>query len=134
MKDESLGKLQSEINAELYERLSSGSTGILLSWKGSVDNYSDLPGDAKPGDTWNVRNPVETGDEEYPAGTNFSWTGDHWDSLGGVVGGDFDEINRRLDTIEGESDGSIKKSLEEAKSYTDEKLNDSITWVDIIPE
>lgn len=47
-----------------------------LTYKGSVQNYSDLPTTGnKKGDTWNV---VE------PYGDNYAWNGSSWDKLGGT--------------------------------------------------
>ena len=50
-------------------------------FKGSVETYQDLPTtDNEIGDTWNVVEPYG----EYSAGTNFAWTGNGWDALGGT--------------------------------------------------
>ncbi len=53
----------------------------LYEYKGSVDNYADLPADAAAGDVYNVVN----GDDSLGirAGENFAWNGAAWDSLGG---------------------------------------------------
>ena len=55
--------------------------GSVLTYKGSVDSYDQLPEEAEVGDTWNVAQAYQT----YPAGTNYAWTGTAWDALGGSV-------------------------------------------------
>ena len=55
--------------------------GSALRYKGSVATYADLPEDAEQGDTYNVA--AAYGD--YPAGTNWAWTGTQWDALGGSM-------------------------------------------------
>ncbi len=55
--------------------------GSVLTYKGSVDTYDQLPEEAEVGDTWNVAQAYQT----YPAGTNYAWTGSAWDALGGSV-------------------------------------------------
>ena len=51
-------------------------------YKGSKTNYSNLPTSGNvTGDVWNVVNAYG----DYPAGTNFAWTGSAWDALGGAV-------------------------------------------------
>ena len=41
--------------------------------------------------------------------------------------GKLKEITSRLDTLEGDGEGSIK---EEIKSYTDQKFKDTLTWIE----
>lgn len=48
-------------------------------YKGSVATYADLPASPSAGDMYNVV--AAYGD--YPAGTNWAWTGTVWDALGG---------------------------------------------------
>ena len=48
--------------------------------KGSVENFTDLPNNANPGDVYNVIQ----GYDETPPGTNWVWTGQAWDALGGI--------------------------------------------------
>lgn len=55
--------------------------GNVLTYKGTVASFSDLPANANTGDVWNVTNAYGT----YPAGTNFAWDGTQWDGLGGTV-------------------------------------------------
>lgn len=55
--------------------------GSVLTYKGSVDTYDQLPEDAEVGDTWNVVQAYQT----YPSGTNYAWNGSTWDALGGSV-------------------------------------------------
>lgn len=56
--------------------------GSPLRYKGSVKTYSDLPtSDRVVGDMYNVEEPSD----DYVAGTNFAWTGEVWDALGGTL-------------------------------------------------
>lgn len=53
-------------------------------YKGSVDNYSDLPTENNQvGDTYNIINADPTHD--IKAGDNVAWTGTEWDKLGGDI-------------------------------------------------
>ena len=61
-------------------------------YKGSVENYSDLPTNAEKGDVYNVTN----GYNLHPAGTNWVWDGTTWDALGGLV--DLSEIETAIAT------------------------------------
>lgn len=54
----------------------------VLKYKGSVDNYSDLPASPETGDMWNVKNADKT--HSIKAGDNVVWTGAEWDDMGGV--------------------------------------------------
>ena len=51
----------------------------LYSYKGSVETYANLPASPSTGDVYNV----EAAYGDYPAGTNWAWTGTAWDALGG---------------------------------------------------
>ncbi len=53
----------------------------VYSYKGSVQTYAKLPTKANTGDVYNVIEAYQN----YPAGTNFAWTGTQWDALGGSV-------------------------------------------------
>lgn len=58
----------------------------VLSWKGTVATFADLPTDAAVGDTYNVGAAFDLDGQTYPAGTNVARTsGDMptWDPLGG---------------------------------------------------
>lgn len=51
-------------------------------YKGTKANYASLPSSGNvTGDVWNV----EAAYGDYPAGTNWAWTGSDWDALGGEV-------------------------------------------------
>ena len=64
-----------------------GVIGGVYRFKGSVQNYSDLPSGATVGDVYNVVNEATVNGMTYGAGTNFAWDGTAWDALGGVGGG-----------------------------------------------
>lgn len=52
-----------------------------MHYKGSVDNYSDLPTTNEVGDMWNVK----TASEHNKAGDNVVWDGKAWDNQGGTI-------------------------------------------------
>ena len=52
-------------------------------YKGTVDNYSDLPTAHKTGDVYNIKN-ADTANK-IKAGDNVVWNGTEWDNLSGVV-------------------------------------------------
>lgn len=56
-------------------------TANIYTFKGSVNTYNDLPTNANNGDVYDIKKAYES----YPAGTNFAWTGEKWDSLGGSI-------------------------------------------------
>lgn len=65
-------------------------------YKGSKATYEELPtADNKVGDVWNVVAAHGT----TPAGTNYAWTGDTWDALGGLV--DLSTYQTKAITIDG---------------------------------
>ena len=55
----------------------------MITYQGSVDNYSDLPTNPQVGYSYNVKN----ADKEHGvnAGDNVVWNGESWDNLGGSV-------------------------------------------------
>ena len=53
----------------------------LYEYKGSVENFSDLPASAEVGDVYNVVNADKA--NGVRAGENVAWTGSAWDNLGG---------------------------------------------------
>nr|DAG84376.1 MAG TPA: hypothetical protein [Caudoviricetes sp.] len=57
----------------------------VLSWKGTVATFTDLPADAAVGDTYNIEAAFDLDGQTYPAGTNVARTGGDtptWDPLG----------------------------------------------------
>lgn len=65
-------------------------------YKGSKATYEELPAeDNTVGDVWNVVAAHGT----TPAGTNYAWTGDAWDALGGLV--DLSTYQTKAITIDG---------------------------------
>lgn len=86
------------VNIKLAE-LINARVGSAYVYKGSKENYSDLPSSGNvAGDVYNVEKAYDT----YPAGTNFAWVesagGGYWDSLSGTF--DTTALNTRLDTVE----------------------------------
>nr|DAT07244.1 MAG TPA: hypothetical protein [Caudoviricetes sp.] len=66
-------------------------------YKGSKATYEELPTENNTvGDVWNVVAAHGT----TPAGTNYAWTGDAWDALGGLV--DLSTYQTKAITIDGE--------------------------------
>lgn len=134
LKDEAKGKLQSVINAELYDKIEAIETtaGAVYTPKGSVTYFEDLPSDAKVGDVYNVENASSAYGEPFPPGTNFVWveiSGEgKWDALGGTF--DLTEAilytDEKLVEAKEYSDGK----LSEAKTYADGKLDDAKSYTD----
>lgn len=62
-----------------------GKVAGLYNYKGSVATYAALPASPATGDVYNV----EAAYGDYPAGTNWAWTGAVWDALGGSFTIDF---------------------------------------------
>lgn len=55
-------------------------------YRGSVQNYSNLPQYAEVGDVYNVVNQyVTSSGDVYPPGTNYAWDGYGWDPLSGYI-------------------------------------------------
>lgn len=54
-----------------------------MTYKGSVDKYSDLPTEAEVGDVYNVKEADKT--HGVKAGDNVIWSGTDWDNMGGSV-------------------------------------------------
>lgn len=140
---------QGKILNEKIEGVKSSLSSI-YSYKGSVDNYTDLPSsDQKVGDTYNVVN----ANGDIPAGTNYAWDGEAWDPLGGSI--DLSgyatktevtqEISESLETVTGNigtlqsqvnantealnvingadsTSGSLAYNLKVSKEYTDTQL------------
>ena len=76
-KSEAISTAQSYTDSQINAKLSSA-----LKYKGSVENYSDLPKTGQQiGDTWNVANAYGNAH----AGTNWAWNGTTWDPLGGTI-------------------------------------------------
>lgn len=55
----------------------------VYNFKGSVDNYSDLPAEAGVGDVYNIKNASLA--NNINAGDNVAWTGTEWDKLAGIA-------------------------------------------------
>lgn len=53
----------------------------VMTYKGTVANYSDLPTNAKVGDTYNITNKSD----HNKAGDNAAWNGTSWDILAGTI-------------------------------------------------
>lgn len=55
----------------------------MITYQGSVDNYSDLPTNPQVGYSYNVKN----ADKEHGvnAGDNLVWNGEDWDNFGGAI-------------------------------------------------
>ena len=55
----------------------------MITYQGSVDNYSDLPTNPQVGYSYNVKNADKT--HGVNAGDNLVWNGDSWDNFGSYV-------------------------------------------------
>ena len=76
---------EAETNAKSYTDAEIGKVKAKMvagmHYKGSVDNYSDLPTTNEVGDMWNVK----TASEHNKAGDNVVWDGKEWDNQGGTI-------------------------------------------------
>lgn len=97
---------------EVNQKLSS-----VLNYKGSVDNYSDLPADAVKGDVYNVKN-ADTG-HGVKAGDNVAYDGTSWDVLAGTI-----EMSGYLTKAEAETTYVAK---EEGKTLISAELIEKLT-------
>lgn len=97
---------------EVNQKLSS-----VLNYKGSVDNYSDLPADAVKGDVYNVKNADAT--HGVKAGDNVAFDGESWDVLAGTV-----ELSGYLTKTEAETTYVAK---EEGKTLISAELIEKLT-------
>lgn len=97
---------------EVNQKLSS-----VLNYKGSVDNYSDLPTDAVKGDVYNVKNADAT--HGVKAGDNVAFDGESWDVLAGTV-----ELSGYLTKTEAET---IYVAKEEGKTLISAELIEKLT-------
>ena len=55
----------------------------MITYQGSVDNYSDLPTNPQVGYSYNVKNADKT--HGVNAGDNVVWNGEDWDNFGGAI-------------------------------------------------
>ena len=97
---------------EVNQKLSS-----VLNYKGSVDNYSDLPADAVKGDVYNVKNADTV--HGVKAGDNVAYDGTSWDVLAGTI-----EMSGYLTKTEAETTYVAK---EEGKTLISADLIEKLT-------
>lgn len=97
---------------EVNQKLSS-----VLNYKGSVDNYSDLPTDAVKGDVYNVKNADTV--HGVKAGDNVAYDGTSWDVLAGTI-----EMSGYLTKTEAETTYVAK---EEGKTLISADLIEKLT-------
>lgn len=80
-------QVESAITSKGYQTASDVETAItnkissVMTYKGTVANYSDLPTNAKVGDTYNITNKSAYN----KAGDNAAWNGTAWDVLSGTI-------------------------------------------------
>lgn len=104
-------------SAELAQQIKD-SLGSVYVYKGSVNSYSDLPGNATTGDVYNV----------VSNGKNYAWTGSEWDDLGGTV--DLSEYQKTADADSKYATKDSLNSLQGSKqdiSNLSQTLDDSTT-------
>lgn len=77
---EQVAEILHSTDAQTLEELLAA-LGSALRFKGSVNAYVALPATPEQGDVYNVAGAYG----DYPAGTNWAWTGTAWDALGGEV-------------------------------------------------
>jgi hypothetical protein len=114
---EKIGTLETNLanvytKEEVNQKLSS-----VLNYKGSVDNYSDLPADAVKGDVYNVKNADTV--HGVKAGDNVAYDGTSWDVLAGTI-----EMSGYLTKTEAETTYVAK---EEGKTLISAELIEKLT-------
>ena len=84
--DTKVDALDSELDSAISALTEAINTKVAAAYifKGTVENFSDLPEDLTKKETGYVYN-VEKANGNYPAGTNYAWDGAKWDALGGMV-------------------------------------------------
>lgn len=109
--------------------------GSVYRVKGTKATYADLPSSGNvAGDVWNVT--AAYGD--YPAGTNWVWTGSEWDALGGEI-----DLSSKQDVLTFDStptanstnpvtSGGVYQSVIDASLVTSAALNDLNTRLDTV--
>lgn len=79
----------SDVESAINSKISS-----VMKYKGTVDDYTNLPSNATIGDTYNVTNSSDNNN----AGDNFCWNGTSWDNLGGTI--DLSDYIKDTDLVE----------------------------------
>ena len=101
--------------------------GSVYRVKGTKADYASLPSSGNiAGDVWNVASAYGN----YPAGTNWVWTGNEWDALGGEIDLSSKQDVLTFDTIPTENStnpvtsGGLYTVITENEEVTSEALND----------
>ena len=121
---ESLEITDKGVNIDLSEYAKSADLTTVLTYKGTVATYADLPvaADNKVGDVYNVT--AADADHNLNAGENVAWNGADWDNLGGVtdLSGKVDkETGKGLST--NDFTDALKKKLEDITVATDDDMD-----------
>lgn len=121
---ESLEITDKGVNIDLSEYAKSADLTTVLTYKGTVATYADLPAaaDNKVGDVYNVT--AADADHNLNAGENVAWNGTDWDNLGGVtdLSGKVDkETGKGLST--NDFTDALKKKLEDITVATDDDMD-----------
>lgn len=93
----------------------SKSAASVYRYKGSC-TYAELPSNATVGDTYNVTD----AHDNVPAGTNYSWNGTAWDSLGGSV-----NLSSYLTTTDAANTYATKTALATTESNAQRGISDA---------
>lgn len=97
-------------------------------FKGSC-TYEELPRTASIGDVYNVTNEHNN----VPAGTNYAWTGEYWDELGGIVDIDLsnyytkEEVDKDISDIENkvtDSENRLTSKIDDINSLLGDKSDE----------
>ena len=112
------------VNIDLSEYAKSADLTTVLTYKGTVATYADLPAaaDNKVGDVYNVT--AADADHNLNAGENVAWNGTDWDNLGGVT-----DLSGKVDKETGKGlsandfTDALKKKLEDITVATDDDMD-----------
>ncbi len=120
---ESLEITDKGVNIDLSEYAKSADLTTVLTYKGAVATYADLPTkDQKVGDVYNVT--AADADHNLNAGENVAWNGTDWDNLGGVT-----DLSGKVDKETGKGlsandfTDALKKKLEDITVATDDDMD-----------
>lgn len=130
--ESSIKTLTEQANTVLAESVKiRESISSAVTYKGSVENYSDLPTEGnKVGDMYNIKNPDK--ENGCKPGDNVVWNGAEWDNMGGLIDPDDILLGGRNATF-GEVTASTftGKLIGNADTATTADTANSVAWENV---
>ena len=104
--------LETELTNTINEKVA-----VAYRYKGSC-TYAKLPASGSVvGEVWNVTD----ANGNFPAGTNYAWTGSEWDALGGSVDlspyAKTEDVNKKIETIN-QTNTNLQSAIDSVSSAT----------------